>query len=238
MTLADIAPASSPVRRVGAFEERIAQIVARNMELRAEELRARQAEMDRRHQREVAFDRLAELLHQREIRPRMEVVTRHFENARLEHVKTSTGTVSTAAFARTARFPATTTLTVGVALDPIGQSASLTESLQIIPVLMDYERNDVLPVALDSPDVEQIATWLEQRLERFVEIYLRIEDDPNYQASTQHIDPVCGMRVTEVSAIRLERRGKTHYFCAPGCRDRFEADPSIFGSSGSAPLED
>ncbi len=40
------------------------------------------------------------------------------------------------------------------------------------------------------------------------------------------IDPVCGMTVDPVHARgRFDHRGVTYYFCAPGCRDRFAADP-------------
>jgi len=40
------------------------------------------------------------------------------------------------------------------------------------------------------------------------------------------IDPVCGMTVDPVHARgRFDHRGMTYYFCAPGCRERFAADP-------------
>ena len=40
------------------------------------------------------------------------------------------------------------------------------------------------------------------------------------------IDPVCGMTVDEATApATAEYKGRTYYFCAPGCKRRFEADP-------------
>jgi len=40
------------------------------------------------------------------------------------------------------------------------------------------------------------------------------------------IDPVCGMTVDEQKApATAVHRGTTYYFCAPGCKRRFEADP-------------
>lgn len=45
-------------------------------------------------------------------------------------------------------------------------------------------------------------------------------------------DPVCGMTVdTERAAAREEFEGKTYYFCSPGCRDRFRADPRRFAEA-------
>ncbi|MFM8894881.1 MAG: XdhC family protein [Actinomycetales bacterium] len=43
------------------------------------------------------------------------------------------------------------------------------------------------------------------------------------------IDPVCGMTVQEIAAKRpREYRGRTYYFCAPGCAVAFEKDPVAF----------
>jgi YHS domain-containing protein len=43
------------------------------------------------------------------------------------------------------------------------------------------------------------------------------------------IDPICGMTVDPKTAkYRSEYRGKTYYFCAPGCKKRFDSDPERF----------
>ena len=42
-------------------------------------------------------------------------------------------------------------------------------------------------------------------------------------------DPVCGMEVDVQSARHTaEHEGKTYYFCAPGCKKAFDADPMKF----------
>jgi Cu+-exporting ATPase len=47
------------------------------------------------------------------------------------------------------------------------------------------------------------------------------------------IDPVCGMTVDEATApAKTEYGGRTYYFCAPGCKRRFEADPEHIVRSG------
>jgi xanthine dehydrogenase accessory factor len=46
-------------------------------------------------------------------------------------------------------------------------------------------------------------------------------------APGQAIDPICGMTVPIVDgAITAEHAGDTYYFCAPGCRKAFLADPA------------
>jgi Cu+-exporting ATPase len=42
-------------------------------------------------------------------------------------------------------------------------------------------------------------------------------------------DPVCGMDVDPKTATqKAQHKGKTYYFCGPGCRKAFEADPERF----------
>jgi xanthine dehydrogenase accessory factor len=47
-------------------------------------------------------------------------------------------------------------------------------------------------------------------------------------APTEAVDPVCGMTVSLASAHTLEHDGVTYAFCCPGCRGRFQADPSRY----------
>jgi YHS domain-containing protein len=40
------------------------------------------------------------------------------------------------------------------------------------------------------------------------------------------IDPVCHMTVDEkTSKFKTVYKGKTYYFCSPGCKKAFEANP-------------
>lgn len=42
-------------------------------------------------------------------------------------------------------------------------------------------------------------------------------------------DPVCGMTVDEKkAAAKSEYKGKTYYFCAPGCKTAFDKDPEKY----------
>ncbi len=43
------------------------------------------------------------------------------------------------------------------------------------------------------------------------------------------VDPVCSMTIREDTATeKVEYEGKVYYFCAPGCRQRFEDDPERY----------
>ena len=42
-------------------------------------------------------------------------------------------------------------------------------------------------------------------------------------------DPVCGMQCDiEKAAGKSEHQGKKYYFCAPGCKKTFDANPRKF----------
>lgn len=46
-------------------------------------------------------------------------------------------------------------------------------------------------------------------------------------------DPICGMDVDETTArYTSEYQGKTYYFCAPGCKRTFDADPQQYVGQG------
>ena len=43
------------------------------------------------------------------------------------------------------------------------------------------------------------------------------------------IDPVCEMKVDEEEAeFKTTYKGKTYYFCAPGCKKMFEENPEKY----------
>lgn len=43
------------------------------------------------------------------------------------------------------------------------------------------------------------------------------------------IDPVCGMEVNPSQAAeKVSYEDKTYYFCAPGCKVKFEQDPDKY----------
>ncbi len=42
-------------------------------------------------------------------------------------------------------------------------------------------------------------------------------------------DPVCGMDVDPATAAaKSEYKGQTYYFCAPGCKREFDANPEQY----------
>ena len=45
----------------------------------------------------------------------------------------------------------------------------------------------------------------------------------------QVIDPVCKMKIDSEKAVaKLEYKGQTFYFCAPGCKQAFQVAPERY----------
>jgi P-type Cu+ transporter len=51
-------------------------------------------------------------------------------------------------------------------------------------------------------------------------------------------DPVCGMDVPRGAPLRAEHAGKTYYFCAPGCLEKFQRDPEKYVGPGAKPARE
>jgi Cu+-exporting ATPase len=45
----------------------------------------------------------------------------------------------------------------------------------------------------------------------------------HHQKDTMAKDPICGMVIARSTALKLERNGRTHYFCSPNCLRTFES---------------
>jgi len=57
--------------------------------------------------------------------------------------------------------------------------------------------------------------------------------DQHALATTEVVDPVCGMTIDPADAVgHVEHRGRTYYFCNQSCMERFQADPERFLDSG------
>src|SRR5437868_3679924 len=47
-------------------------------------------------------------------------------------------------------------------------------------------------------------------------------------------DPVCGMKIDRVAALRRDHLGGAYYFCSDTCRDEFDRDPGSFAGRDTA----
>ena len=51
-------------------------------------------------------------------------------------------------------------------------------------------------------------------------------------------DPVCGMQIDEKKAAgKSEYKGKTYYFCSPGCKGSFDKEPQKYADKDESSHE-
>ncbi len=60
-------------------------------------------------------------------------------------------------------------------------------------------------------------------------------DQDQSTVTTGATDPVCGMTVDPQTALSTSWNGERYFFCAPGCKQRFEADPGRYAVESATP---
>jgi YHS domain-containing protein len=187
-------------------------------------------------ERQKRYGAIADRLMEEVIRPRMQTLRDYFGNVSVPEERNTRHTCCYQ-FGHTARFPATVDLELGVTRNGEATLLGVEYKLEIRPVFISFEGRDQLQMALDEVNREAVASWVEDKLVGFVESYLRLETEDQYQADNVVTDPVCRMRVNQAqAAATLEHRGVTYFFCVAECRDKFAADPGRYLAREAKPV--
>ncbi|MEK7836798.1 MAG: YHS domain-containing protein [candidate division NC10 bacterium] len=186
-------------------------------------------EMHGMEARLARFEAVAREWMDRLIVPKLETLAALFANRR-PMVRTGSAYRVEQAFGQTEDFPADALVEVSLTFDIAAERIRLTFEASIIPILMEYEREGMIEYGLGTPDPGAVGPFLDERIVRFVQDYLRLrEPDSPYQKDRRVTDPVCGMTLRRAeAAATLEHGGRTYHFCVPECRERFAADPERF----------
>jgi YHS domain-containing protein len=165
------------------------------------------------------FSAVSRRIMQSVVHPRMEELSRHFDNAAITDQHGDTNFHCVCKFSHSPRFPATVSLNIG--LLPGEGTLKASYDLEILPTLMEFKRDDEKAFPMDGSD-ETIGLWVEEKIVEFIDTYLRLETHPLYQKDNIVIDPVCGMQIFAIAATsKLERPGRTIYFCSDVCKEAF-----------------
>jgi YHS domain-containing protein len=161
--------------------------------------------------------------------PRMERLARCFDNARLEPTDAARPRRAACMFDHTAAFPASTHVEFRVSADEAVTQGAFVYSLEILPVLFQYDKGDEITFPVEKPDEEAIAAWADDKLLGFVDTYFRLSETEVYQHDNLVVDPVCGKRLNKLVAGGQEViHGQTYYFCMEQCRQKFLQDTSHY----------
>ena len=109
------------------------------------------------------------------------------------------------------------TLTFEVLPDQDVNHVRLECTQEIIPVLVRYDRQSVLELALDGVQDDAVVQWFDERIVAFVKAYLALVRQDT--ALREHLkdqlveDPVAKIRFPKyLASSTLERDGRTYYF--------------------------
>ena len=90
---------------------------------------------------------------------------------------------------------------------------TLAYDLDILPILMEFEKHSEISFPLDSVDRKALAQWFDNRIVFFVKTYLAVQQNEYYLKDFMVEDPIAHVRFPKFAAgATLERAGKVHYF--------------------------
>lgn len=113
-------------------------------------------------------------------------------------------------------------LTLSVMTDADVRHLILDCNLDILPVLMRFDKHSQLELPLDSVDPAVVEQWIDDRLVETVRTYLQLHQNANYLKGHMVSDPVAEIEFPRYAAgATLEWNGKTYYFIGEETRDSF-----------------
>jgi hypothetical protein len=140
----------------------------------------RMLEYERRHQR---YSAVADRLMRNIVRPRMQRLAAHFDNARFIAADEAAGHHEVCCFQRTLEVSATAKLELAVSHDGPYQQLLLLYNLEIVPVLFAFEGQDKIAMPLDKVDEERAASWFDEKILGFVDTYIRLESGGSWESA-------------------------------------------------------
>lgn len=176
------------------------------------------AAREKRYQEQFlpALERMPELL-----RPRLQVLVDKFKDKVNVQPVVAEG-VRAVAFKFDSQM-ARIELTFRVSHDAQVKNLVFDQSLEVLPILMQFDKHASLTVPLDKIDEAKITQWFDDRIVAFIKTFLAIHQNQYYQKDSLVTDPVAGIEMPRYAAkCTLESGGKTYYFVSEETRREFQ----------------
>jgi YHS domain-containing protein len=207
------------------IQEKLAEQKGR-LQSQQKDLEQRMHQVDEKYRQYTA---LADRLIQDIIRPRLEKLVSHLDNAELLTPEQAGRHQCVACFQHTEQFPARARLELGVSRDGLVERLFLLFHLEILPVFFSFPNREELAFPIKEVDDEKAAAWIDAKIVGFLDTYLRLETLDHYQNGNLVVDPVCGMRLNKnYAAAQAEYKGRRYYFCVPDCGKKFAENPARY----------
>ena len=210
------------------LEKRIQEKLALREERRTLQQNHAQRLMSELEQRLRRYDAVADGLMERIICPRMERVKKCFAALNAPRCEKTRHTCKLL-FKHMPQFPVTATLEVSITHDGQAKTVSIEYVASILPLFVQFDGKGQLSMPLEEVDEAKAVAWIEDRVLRFVDAYLKVETTHQYQVENMSADPVCGMSVNTTNApTEMEYQGARYFFCTAECRQKFTENPGRY----------
>jgi YHS domain-containing protein len=98
----------------------------------------------------------------------------------------------------------------------------LDYALDILPILMNFEKNAQLILPLDAVNPEVVGDWIDDRIIEAVKTYSQLHQNANYLKGHLVRDPIANIEFPKyAAAAEVQWRGKTYHFIGEQTRDEF-----------------
>jgi YHS domain-containing protein len=205
---------SNLISRIDAELNSVQERVQKFQEQKVAEYKGRQERMEQ-------FGRVCEQL--REVwRPRLEALAQRFGDK--VTVKPEVKPTLREATFRFQSQLARIDLKFSATTDSDVRKIVLSYDLEILPILMQFERHAAMEMPLDQIDAAKVARWTEDRIVDFVKTYVALHENQYYLKDYLVEDPVAGVRFPKYAAgAKLDWKGKTYYFISDETRSEFQS---------------
>ncbi len=177
--------------------------------------------------RRLRFSELGPELYDSVVEPRLELFAELAPDAL--YVRDPHRVGGTVALNRERRYAASIDLGFEVACDGQVEHVMVPFHLRIIPILIQFEREDTLSVPLSEMTASDVAAYVDSKLETAMTTLMKVTENPFYKREHIVIDPVCRMTFHEdQAAASIVHDGKRVFFCAATCKERFEDNPQDY----------
>ncbi len=217
-----------PDKQLNTLKSRIEKLVSdhkADLDIKKQKV---QEEMKEWGHREERFQEVASRLFTEIIEPRLELMESYFDDSAYQSSKK--GWIGRVKFNKDRRYNnATVELEFEIQFDQMGEKVLVIYRFKLMPILMQYQPEEMCPLFLDAPDKKKLATFVEEKISQSIETYLKFQENPNYQKENMVTDPVCGMAINRLEATASqEYEKKLYYFCTNACKEKFSLNPEEF----------
>jgi len=181
-------------------------------------------QVEAHHARQQRLERLEQLLDQlREVwRPRLEALAKEFGD-RVQTTPTITPSKREATFQVKSPVARVKLRFSAGAADADVTKLLLSYDLDILPILMQFERHSEVAIPLEEVQSEAVGKWFDDRIVAFVKTYLSMFENQYYTKELMVEDPIAQMQFPKFAAAATrDKGGRTHYFISEETAAEFD----------------